>query len=107
MRIVAIIACCLLLICLSCEKAEDSICPDGLEAGRIIGQDFRKCVCCSGWWIEIGTDTLRTFVLPKDIKIDDTNIVDGISVPVCLSYKKSTDCSDWEELIEVEEMILQ
>jgi len=102
------ILCFLVLICLfTCQKEQQSTCPDNLESGRIIGYDFRKCACCSGYWIEVGNDTLRTFVLPENIEIADTNFVDGLDVLVCLSYEQAEACNDFGELIDVSEMRLQ
>lgn len=96
-----------LFCCFACNKTSEKDCPDGLETGRIIGLDFRKCACCGGWWIEVGNDTLRAFTLPDNITIADTNFVDGLSVPVCLSYEPSNDCSNFEELIDIKIMNLQ
>ncbi|MFK7983952.1 MAG: hypothetical protein AB8G86_28505 [Saprospiraceae bacterium] len=96
-----------IISCFACRKEAQNDCPDNLESGIIIGLDFRKCACCSGYWIEIGNDTLRTFTLPENIEIADTNFVDGLSIPVCLSYEKSMDCQGFEELIDIKTMRLQ
>ncbi len=97
----------ILLNCLACGKEAQNDCPDDLASGIIIGFDFRKCACCSGYWIAIGKDTLRTFTLPENIVIADTNFVDGLFIPVCLSYEKSMDCQGFEELIDIKTMRLQ
>lgn len=97
----------IILICFACQKEQQSTCPDNLESGKIIGYDFRKCACCSGYWIEVGDDTLRTFVLPDNIEITDTNFVDGLDILVCLSYEQAETCNDFGELIDVSEMRLQ
>lgn len=108
MRLLLLFIGSMILFLASCKKDQESTCPIGLEEGRIIGYDFRKCGCCGGYWIEIGTDTLRSFTLPENIKTEDWDIVsEAIDVPVCLSYKKATDCQLTDELIEVAEMILQ
>jgi hypothetical protein len=96
-----------LLLFYACSKEEQSNCPDGLVEGRVIGIDARKCACCSGWWIEVGQDTLRAFTLPIELEFEATTLTEGLDIPVCLSYEKATSCTDWEELIEVKEMSLQ
>jgi hypothetical protein len=35
------------------------------NSGSIIGADYRKCMCCSGWFIKIEKDTLRFQTLPE------------------------------------------
>lgn len=108
MRLLLLFIGSMILFLASCKKDQESICSTGLDEGRIIGYDFRKCGCCSGYWIEIGKDTLRSFTLPENIQTEDWDIVSGvIDIPVCLSYKKATNCQLTDELIDVEEMMLQ
>ena len=108
MRLLLVFIGFMILFLLSCKKDQEAICLTGLEEGRIIGYDFRKCACCGGYWIEVGKDTLRSFTLPENIKTEDWEIVSGaIDIPVCLSYKKATDCQIGEELIDIGEMVLQ
>lgn len=35
------------------------------KKGVVIGIDFRKCVCCGGYFIEVEGDTLRSWNLPQ------------------------------------------
>ena len=35
------------------------------DSGTILGFDYRKCRCCSGWFIKIEKDTLRFQTLPE------------------------------------------
>lgn len=89
------------LIFINCEK-EETACP-GLESGRIIGPDLRLCACCGGWFIEVGTDTLRTFALPDDFKIDP---LADFPVEVCLSYEPDTvACDIFGDLIAIDQII--
>lgn len=97
----------IMLSCLACGKEAKNDCPNNLESGSIIGIDFTLCPCCGGYWIEVGNDTLRAFVLPDNIEIADTSFSNGIDIPICLSYEKSTDCNVFEELIVIQEMYLQ
>jgi hypothetical protein len=43
------------------------------DSGTIIGFDYRKCMCCGGWFIEIDKDTLRFYSLPDgcSVNLDD------------------------------------
>lgn len=41
------------------------------DDGVILGVDYRECVCCGGWFIEIGEDTLRAQVFPDDFEVGD------------------------------------
>lgn len=43
------------------------------NSGTIIGQDYRKCMCCGGWFITIESDTLRFQILPEGSTIDFTD----------------------------------
>lgn len=97
----------LILSCFACNKEGSGSCPEGLEEGEIIGQDFRKCACCGGWWIEIGTDTLRSFTLPNNVELDDNLLGADMAIPICISYEKATDCNIWEDLIEIKTIHLQ
>lgn len=40
------------------------------NSGTIIGADYRKCMCCGGWFIEIKKDTLRFQTLPEGSTIN-------------------------------------
>lgn len=40
------------------------------NSGTIIGFDYRKCMCCGGWFISIEQDTLRFDQLPEGCSID-------------------------------------
>jgi hypothetical protein len=43
------------------------------NGGTIIGHDYRKCMCCGGWFIVIEKDTLRFDQIPEgcSITLDD------------------------------------
>ena len=40
------------------------------DSGTILGHDYRKCMCCGGWFIEIEKDTLRFDRLPEGCTIN-------------------------------------
>ncbi len=49
----------------ACCDDEPSYCA---EEATIIGEDYRECACCGGWFIEIDDDTLRAVDLPQEFK---------------------------------------
>jgi hypothetical protein len=54
---------------------------DGYEShGTITGFDYRKCMCCSGWFIEIEKDTLRFHVLPEGSTLNLSDTVFPVEV---------------------------
>lgn len=86
----------------SCQK-DDNGCPDGWQNARIIGQDFRRCACCGGWFIDLGQDTVRSFILPDDFKIEA--VPPDLPIEVCLTYVPETGpCQDFDQLIVVEKI---
>ena len=41
-----------------------------LSEGIITRSDFRKCMCCGGWYIEIDHSTFRFYDLPENNNLD-------------------------------------
>lgn len=52
------------------------------EVGIITGQDPRFCMCCGGWFIDIGDRTYRFYELPGDSNIDLTDAALPMAVNV-------------------------
>lgn len=77
------------------------------SGGVILGYDYRKCICCGGWWIEIKSDTLRILNMPSDFN----NILmdEEMPVSVLLDWKDMEDgCGEAsDELIEVKSIQLK
>ena len=40
------------------------------DVGTITGIDYRKCMCCGGWFIEINSETYRFNELPKNSNLN-------------------------------------
>lgn len=57
------------------------------DTGTIIGQDYRKCMCCGGWFIEINQDTLRFDQLPDSTNVNLTDAVYPIEVYLDWQHK--------------------
>jgi len=60
---------------------------------QLIGIDFRKCASpfCSGYWIEIGQDTLRFLDLPSDSDIGELDVDTQFPIPVKATWKWPED----------------
>ncbi|MFT5724800.1 MAG: hypothetical protein ACI9JN_001923 [Bacteroidia bacterium] len=61
---------------LSCEKdpiPTGTNSNTGYEIGTITQQDFRKCACCGGWFVDVGDSTYRFYEIPTSsgIKMED------------------------------------
>lgn len=98
-----ILFCCLAVVVLMQCKKDHEICPDGLQEATLIGLDLRECVCCGGWIVDLGQDTVRTFSLPDDFDIDP---FPEFPVEVCLSYGPELEtCKDFERLIVVDQIV--
>lgn len=63
----------LVTIIIACSSSTENECPD--EA-RVLGGDYRECMCCGGWFIEIQSDTFRFQTLPEgsDIELDQNKM---------------------------------
>lgn len=87
----------------ACNETGGSSCGCTYKTGEglILGIDARKCMCCGGWWIEIGKDTLRIMEMPQNFQDDLAD--KELPVPVLLKWKQETEgCgAQFEEIIEV------
>ena len=41
-----------------------------MDQGTITGYDYRKCMCCGGWFVEIGDSTWRFDQIPEGCTIN-------------------------------------
>jgi len=48
----------------------DEVNSDFKDIGAITGEDFRRCMCCGGWFININSETYRFNELPENSDID-------------------------------------
>lgn len=85
----------------NCQK-ENKLCPDDWQEAAIIGQDFRRCFCCGGWFIDLGQDTVRAFTLPQSFEIDQDS---NFPVTVCLTYEALLGpCENFGSLVTVDQI---
>ncbi len=78
----------------ACQKEES-----GMDSGTITGYDFRKCMCCGGWFVEIGDSTWRFDQLPEGSTLE----LDPFDMPVAvwLSWeKKDPQCLGDEIVVD-------
>ncbi len=84
---------------LACRK------NDGYESrGTIMGFDYRKCMCCSGWFVIIEKDTLRFQQLPEGSTLNLTDTVFPVEVNLDWHFP---DPQCMPDLIIVERMELR
>ena len=74
-------------VILSCEKEEDYH-----STAVITGPDVRDCICCGGYFIEIGDSTYNFDTLPTTSKIDLTT--ETFPLPVKLDWTYDKKCGD-------------
>lgn len=82
----------------SCSK-DSSTGNDNLykSDGMITGFDYRKCMCCGGWYIVIQDSTYRFQKIPENSNLDFDK--DTLPLAVELDWKKSTDLCIGDEII--------
>jgi hypothetical protein len=75
---------------------------DYQSEGTITGYDYRMCMCCGGWFVEIGDSTWRFDQIPEGCTI----ILDSVTfpLPVYLDWEKKNPPCLGDEIV-VERMI--
>jgi hypothetical protein len=74
-------------VILSCEKEKDY-----QSTAVITGPDVRDCICCGGYFIEIGDSTYNFDTLPTTSKLDLT--AETFPLPVKLDWNYDKKCGD-------------
>lgn len=91
MKVNAIIILTLLTIILilnSCYKNDE---PGNCnKTGEIIFYEYKECLCCPGWVIKIGNDTIKTELLPNQEIVMDEIEKNGFPISILLEYKDTT-----------------
>ena len=95
----------------ACQKETAGLDQPCEREGLILAADYRKCMCCSGWFIKVGGDTLRTMVLPEAFISENAGSLlnmpnpNQINLPVTLTFRPDTSLcyrAGWDELILVD-----
>ncbi len=71
-----------------------------MDRGTITGADYRKCMCCGGWFIKIRNDQHRFYKLPEESGIDLGN--EKFPLEVQLNWEKDTAACLGDEIIVLE-----
>ena len=61
----------IIVVFISCSDEDQEM---GLtDVGTITAMDYRKCMCCGGWFIEINSETYRFNELPENSNLNLNN----------------------------------
>jgi len=84
----------LFILSTSCEK------NNGFQnEGIISGYDYRKCMCCGGYFVEVEDSTYRFYVMPDDFNFDWET--DTFPLNVLLDWRlDSAQCLGDEIIVE-------
>ena len=58
------------IIVILISACSDEVNSDFKDIGTITGEDFRRCMCCGGWFIDINSETYRFNELPENSTLD-------------------------------------
>jgi hypothetical protein len=84
-----------LIFVFSCKKETDNT-----NIGKITGQDYRKCMCCGGWFIDINNTVYVFDQLPPNSGINLE--AETLPITVKVAWKKNTSrCTAGNEAIEI------
>jgi hypothetical protein len=88
-------ACCIPFFALgACTK--DTGNSGSLSEGVITRADFGACICCGGWFIDIGQNSYRFYTIPESSHIDLTK--ETFPLYVTVGWKKSENQCDGLEI---------
>ena len=85
------------------SPADNSSCKEGFDEGLVTGPDYRACVCCGGWFVEINGNK---YLMPSPTHFDTTLALYQMPVPVCLRWKKREQPCLGNEIV-VSELIVR
>jgi len=92
MKKLLVICSIILLTVMACKKEKT-----GLWEGKITQPDWRKCMYCGGWFIEIDKSTYRFYHLPENNNIDLQR--DTLPIYVKLRWQKDKNACLGDEII--------
>jgi len=66
------------------------------QSGLIIEYDYTECLCCPGWLIKTGNDTIKTATLSNETILWDVVETKGFPIEIMFDYKeKQGACKDF------------
>ncbi|MGE5357102.1 MAG: hypothetical protein ACM3PT_12785 [Deltaproteobacteria bacterium] len=82
----------LLMLSSCCKTEEENTCQ---KKGQIISYVYIECMCCPGWVISTGNDTIKAEILPDEEKIWKIIETSGYPVNIMFDYNNITGvCSE-------------
>ena len=84
----------LIMLLLSSGCGEEEV---WMDQGTITGADFRKCMCCGGWFINIKKEQYRFYKLPKGSGIDLQS--ESLPLEVQLNWEQDTTACMGDEIL--------
>ncbi|MCP4460954.1 MAG: hypothetical protein GY816_23480 [Cytophagales bacterium] len=94
----------ILLSLSSCSDASQE--NDLKSVGTITGQDFRMCLCCRGWFIEVNNESYRFSDLPDKSSINLVSEELPIEVYVDWTLDQNSCLGDEIIIERIEKIIL-
>ena len=70
--------------------------------GTITGPDYRECLCCGGWFIDISDSTYNFDKLPASSNIDLTTATFPIQVKLDWSLKNTCGNIQYIDIMRIE-----
>lgn len=68
---------------------------DCSKSGEIIEYDWTECLCCPGWIIKTGEDTIKVLKLPNESQVRAIAETSGFPIAIDLDYFNDTGyCAD-------------
>lgn len=67
---------------------EISMDTDCSKSGEIIDYNWTECLCCPGWLIRTGEDTIKVFSLPIESKVKEMAETSGFPIAIDLDYEE-------------------
>ncbi len=77
-------------------------------SGTVIGFNSNKCLCCPGWLIKSGNDTLKFLTVPDNDALSDLVDFYGYPIPIKFNYKDdNSSCADYYKIMTCIEFDLE
>lgn len=86
----------------SCKDPVPEPNPDPRDRGTITGEDFRRCACCGGWFIEINEEVYRFIAIPFSSNVDLFNEAFPIEVFIEWSLQEDACLGDEIDVISMD-----
>ncbi len=89
-----------LFLCLTACTDTNNNNDSDLKSAIITGPDYRKCMCCGGWFIEIDNVQYNISTIPDDSQINLEKETFPLAVLVSFN-KRTTGCENIIDIIKI------